>query len=89
MDNVEIAVRAHLKAAKNEVTGITDGVWQVRVSAPPVKGKANKELIDFLSKLLDVGKSRISIIMGHTSRNKVLAIDGLSQEDITQRLLPR
>jgi len=78
----EISVRVHPNAAKNEVVGVTNGVWQVRVSAPPVKGKANKELIAFLSRLLGVGKSRIAIIKGHTTRNKTIAVDGLSQDDV-------
>jgi uncharacterized protein (TIGR00251 family) len=85
---VEISVRVHPNAARNKVVGVTDGVWQVRVSAPPVKGKANQALITFLSGLLDVGKSRIDIIRGHTTRNKVIAISGLSQEDIMKRLSP-
>ena len=88
MSKAEILVRVHPNAAKNDVVGVTDGVWQVRISAPPVKGKANKELIAFLSRLLGVGKSQISIIRGHTSRNKAIAINGLSQEDIMKRLAP-
>ena len=66
--------------------GFADGVLQVKVSAPPVKGKANKELIDFLSRILDVGRSQISIIKGHTSQNKVIAVGGLSREEIMGRL---
>lgn len=88
MVRTEISVRVHPNAARNEVTGVTDGIYQVRVSAPPVKGKANKELIAFLSRLSGVSKSRIDIIKGHTTRNKMIAIDGLSQEDIMKRLLP-
>ena len=88
MAKAEISVRVHPNAARSEVTDVTDGVWQVKVSAPPVKGKANKELVAFLSQLLGVSKSQINIIRGHTTRNKVVAIDGLSQEDITKRLLP-
>lgn len=48
----KISLRVYPNAVKNEVMGITNGVLQVRVSAPPVKGKANKELIDFLSRIL-------------------------------------
>ena len=81
-------MRVHPNSARSEVVGITDGVWQMRVSAPPVKGKANKELIAFLSRLLGVGKSQIGIIRGHTTRNKVITISGLSQEDIVKRLSP-
>ena len=53
------------------------------------KGKANKELVGYLSQLLGVGKSQIEIARGHTSRNKLIAIGGLSQEEILKRLLPR
>ena len=88
MVKAEISVRVHPNAARNKVVGVTDRVWQVRVSAPPVKGKANKELITFLSGILGVGKSQIDIIRGHTTRNKVIAISGLSQEDIVKRLSP-
>ena len=83
-----ISVRVHPNAVRNEITGITDGIYQVRVSAPPVKGKANKELVAFLSRLLKVSKSQVTIIKGHTTRNKIISIDGLSQEDIMKRLLP-
>lgn len=81
-----ISVRVYPNAARNELLGQIDGVWQFRVSAPPVKGKANKELLDFLSQVLGVGKSSLSLAKGHTSRNKVIAIDGLAEEEIMKRL---
>jgi uncharacterized protein (TIGR00251 family) len=83
---VLISLRVHPSATKNEVVGFADGVLHMRVAAPPVKGKANKELIGFLSQLLNVGKSRIAIVRGHTARDKVIAIDGLSQEEVIKRL---
>ena len=86
MARVEISVQVHPNAGKNEVAGITDGVWRIRVAAPPVKGKANKELVAYLSRLLGVGMSQIDIIKGHTGRRKIIAIDGLTQEDITELL---
>jgi len=85
----KIAVRVYPGAAKNEVVGFKGEMLQVRVSAPPVKGKANQELIAFLSKLLGISKGRISIIRGHTLRNKLIAIDGLSREEVMKRLLRR
>ena len=81
-----ISVRVHPNAATNEVVGFTDGVLRVRVSAPPVKGRANKELLSFLSQILDVGKSKVRIIKGHKSRNKMIDVDGVSQQDIMERL---
>ncbi len=88
MTKAEISVRVNPNAARNEVVSVADGVWQVKVSARPIKGKANKELIAFLSRLLGVSKGRIAIVKGHTTRNKIIAVDGLSQEDIMKRLLP-
>ena len=81
-----VSIRVYPNANKNAVVGFSDGVWLVRVSAPPVKGKANKELISFLSEVLNVGKSSVSIVQGHTSRSKLLAVDGLTQQEITKQL---
>lgn len=83
-----LSVRIYAGAAKNEVVAFADGVLRVKVAAPPSKGKANKELIDFLSKCLGISKNRLDIIKGQTSRNKIVAIEGLSQEESLKRLLP-
>jgi uncharacterized protein (TIGR00251 family) len=81
-----LRLRVYPNASRNEITGFTDGILQVKVAAPPVKGKANKELADFLRQALGVSKSSLTIVKGHTSRNKVMAIDGLSQETVEKRL---
>lgn len=83
-----LRLRVHPNAGRSEVIGFSDGVLQIRVAAPPVKGKANKELTAFLSQALGVNQSSLTIVKGHTSRNKVIAIDGLNQEDIINRLSP-
>ena len=85
----KISLRVYPGAARSEVVGFTEGVLQVRVAAPPVKGQANKELIAFLSKALAVGKGALTIVKGHTSRSKVIAINGLSQEEVMKRLSPK
>jgi uncharacterized protein (TIGR00251 family) len=81
-------LRVQPDASRNEVVGFTGEVLRVRIAAPPVRGKANKELIAFLSQILGVSKGALTIIQGHTSKNKVIAIDGLSREEIMERLLP-
>ena len=73
-------------ARRNEVLGFEDGVLRVKIAAPPVKGKANKELVDFLSGLLGVSKGSITIEKGLTSRRKLVVIEGLSQAQILERL---
>jgi uncharacterized protein (TIGR00251 family) len=83
---VLIDVRVYSNAPKTEVTGLSNGIWQLRLAKPPVKGKANKELISFLSKVLGTGKNSVSIARGHTGRNKVIRVDGLAMEEIAKRL---
>jgi uncharacterized protein (TIGR00251 family) len=81
-----ITLHVQPNAKRNEVLKLEDGVLHVKIAAPPVKGKANKELIDFLSNLLGVGKGAITIDKGFTSRTKVVAITGLDHESIMKRL---
>ena len=87
-NEAKISLRVYPDASRNEMVGFTGGVLRVKVSAPPSKGKANRELITFLSRLLGVSKDSINIVKGHTTRNKVVAIDGLSREEVMKRLLP-
>lgn len=86
MSSYLLHLRVHPSARKNELVGFTDRVLEVRVAAPPVKGKANQELITFLSKTIGVSKSSLTITRGHTGRSKVVAVAGLTQEEVIQRL---
>lgn len=83
---VRLSIKVTPNAGRNEITGCKEGVWLLKIGAPPDKGKANKELINFLSKKLDIKKSSILISKGETSRNKVMIIEGLAGEEITKRL---
>ncbi len=51
-----------------------DGVWQARVQAPPVDGKANEAVVRLLAERFDVPKSRIALVSGETSRLKTFEI---------------
>ncbi|MBI4186570.1 MAG: DUF167 domain-containing protein [Chloroflexi bacterium] len=87
MTETKISLRVYPNAARNEVVGVVDGVFRVRVAAPPVRGKANRELLAFLSRALGIRKGALTIVTGHTSRNKVITVDGLSQPEVIERLL--
>jgi len=84
---VKISLRVYPNATRNEVIGFADGVLRVKISAPPVKGKANRELLAFFSQLLGISQGALTITKGYTSRNKTVAVDGLSQEELLKRLL--
>jgi uncharacterized protein (TIGR00251 family) len=83
-----ISLHVYPNAPRNEIVGFSDGVLGVKVAAPPVKGQANRELVAFLSRVLGVGKGSLAIIRGHTSRNKLISVRDLSQEEVLRRLSP-
>ncbi|MGD9118433.1 MAG: DUF167 domain-containing protein [Dehalococcoidia bacterium] len=83
---VELRLRVQPNAARNELAGFSEGVLRVRVAAPPVRGKANQELIAFLARKLGLSKGDLTILKGHTSRNKLIFIAGLTREGLNQRL---
>ncbi len=84
----ELSVRVHPYSAQNKLISFTDGVLHVKIAAPPRQGKANKELVAFLSQLLGISKRQFTIVQGLTNRNKIITIQGLSQKDIMERLKP-
>jgi uncharacterized protein (TIGR00251 family) len=82
-----ISIRVHPNAARNEIVGFADDILRVKIAAPPLKGRANKELLSFLCQLLAVRSDRVSISKGYTARNKTIAIDGMSKESALGLLL--
>jgi uncharacterized protein (TIGR00251 family) len=81
-----INVQVSPNARHNEVLGFDNDSVKVKIAAPPLQGKANKELIKFLSQTLKVSRGSIAIERGLTSRNKVIAIVGLDRAEIVKRL---
>jgi len=69
-------VRVQPGASKNEIVGVGEDALKIRINAPPVKGKANRALIDFLAGKLGVKKSEVEIISGHTSKIKKIKVLG-------------
>ena len=83
---VRIAVQGHPGAKRNEVVRFEEGVWHIKIAAPATEGKANKELIEFLSKVLDISKSRINIDKGMTGHRKLIELQGVTKENAEERL---
>ena len=81
-----IQVRVLPRSSMNRVIGGENGVIKVKLAAPPVDGKANKALKEFLAKRLGVSRRNVEIISGERSRLKSIRIHGLSQEDVRGRL---
>ncbi|MFZ6015522.1 MAG: DUF167 domain-containing protein [Patescibacteria group bacterium] len=69
-----ISVRIIPNAKQTEVIGFEGKTLKVRVAAPAIEGKANKELLRFMAELCDCAPSEIEIIKGHASKQKILDI---------------
>jgi uncharacterized protein len=84
-----ISFRIQPGAPRNEVTGCTDEGWRIRITAPPVEGKANRKLIEYLSEIFDIPRSNITIIRGVAGKNKMVALTGLTRGEAEFRLAAR
>jgi uncharacterized protein len=80
--SVRLNVHVQPRASRTEIAGVHGTALKVRLHAPPVDGAANDELIDFLSKRLNVPKKSISILAGQSSRAKIIEIAGVSPASV-------
>ncbi len=86
MATTRLNVRLSPRAARTEVRGFLGDTLQVRVTAPPVDGRANEALTRLLADRLGVPRGAVRVVAGHSSREKVVAVDGIGTEE-ARRLL--
>jgi uncharacterized protein (TIGR00251 family) len=82
MSTVHLRIRLTPRSGRNQIVRFAEGVLHVRVAAPPVDGAANTALLAFLAQEIGVRKSALSIVSGASSREKKIAIDGLTQAEM-------
>ena|SRR5215469_1737948 len=80
------AVKVHPHAKKNAITGEVGDALKLSLTAPPVEGRANQACVEFFADLLKVPRSSVTIASGHSSRNKVIRVAGLSPVEVRRRL---
>ena len=73
-------------ASRNKIAGWIGDAVKIRVQAPPEKGKANAAVIALLAHFLDIPAKQLSICAGHTSQNKVVEVQGVSDAELISRL---
>lgn len=73
-------------ASRSHVAGWLGDALKVRVAAPPEKGKANKAVESVVAQVLGLPSDAVRIVSGQTSPHKVLEIDGLTLQEIKQRI---
>ena len=83
-----LTVRVTPRARKSEVSGFReDGTLKIRVTAPPVEGKANAAVIKFLASVLSVRKRNIEIVAGHKGLDKIISIMDMTAAEVERRIL--
>lgn len=75
-DDLYLVCHLQPKAKKDEFCGLYGASLKIRITAPPVDGKANAHLMKFIAKHFGVAKSKVEIIRGEMSREKQLCIHG-------------
>jgi len=83
-----LAVRITPRATRNEIVEVLDdGTIKVRIAAPPADNEANEVLIEYLSEILGVPRSKLDIVAGASGRDKLIAVVDMDVETAHQRIL--
>jgi uncharacterized protein len=79
-------VQVRPRSSRSAVLGVREGTLQVALTAPPVDGAANAELIALVARALNVRRSDVVVAMGASSRGKLLDVNGIGPDDVRLRL---
>jgi uncharacterized protein (TIGR00251 family) len=85
---VTLRVRVSPRASRDALAGEREGALVVKLTAPPVEGKANEALARFLGKTLGVAPSAVRVVSGTTGRHKRVSVAGLDPARARERLSP-
>ena len=80
--NCIIRCRIQPSASKTKIVGIHNNELKITLTAPPVDGKANKLLKQFMAKQLHISKSKVSVIKGESSRSKTILCRDITEKAI-------
>jgi uncharacterized protein len=79
---VRFAVRVQPRASNNQIAGVHGDALKIRLTAPPVEGAANAELVAFLANVFVVKRQSVRILAGESSRSKIVEIDGITERAV-------
>jgi len=81
-----LAIKAIPNASRSEIVGWLGDALKIKVHAPPVEGRANEVLCEFLADTLDVPRRAVTVVRGDTSRQKLVRIAGLTLAETKTKL---
>jgi uncharacterized protein (TIGR00251 family) len=85
---VKIPLKVIPNAPKSEVVGWRGDALTVKLTAPPLEGRANRELTRFLAEVLGVSPADITLLQGETARHKLVHVAGITAAEAQARLRP-
>lgn len=82
-----LTIRVTPRARRTEIAGVLeDGTLRIRVTEPPVEGKANRALVKFLAQVLGVRSNRIQIVAGEKGLDKIVSVLDLTAQEAEARI---
>ena len=84
--STRLRLRVSPGARRTELVGRHGDAWKVRVSAPPEDGRANDAVLKLLAERVGLPRRAVSIVSGHSGREKVVKMDGLAPAESERRL---
>ena len=84
--STRVRVRVSPGARRTELVGRHGEAWKVRIAAAPERGRANDAVVDLLSRELELPRGAVSIVSGHTGREKIVLLEGIDRAESERRL---
>jgi uncharacterized protein len=85
--DADVSIRLQPRSKRDEVVGERADAIVVRVTAPPVDGKANAALCAYIARILRISSSRVTVVRGQTSRDKTVHVQGVAPSEVRAALL--
>ena len=86
LNSCTLEAQVQPRSSRNQVDGFENGILRLRVTAPPTEGQANDGVITLLSEALGSSKSRLGIAQGIRSRNKLVSVETLTEQEVLHRV---
>lgn len=84
---VLLAVYVQPRASRTSLIGLHDRDLKLALTAPPVDNAANKAVVLFFASFFKIGRQNVTLYKGQQSRRKLVAVSGMSEEEVRLRLV--
>jgi len=86
-DGVELSVSVVPRSSRCEIAGTHNNSLRMKLTSPPVDNEANVQCCSFIAKQLGIAKRQVSIIRGKTARKKTVRIEGVTEQEVREKML--